>query len=37
MEWYKKAHLLGELFVKNFKQYTDNELGKKLEKVGPQV
>ena len=37
MEWYKKAHLLGELFVKNFKQYTDNELGKKLEKAGPQV
>ncbi len=37
MEWYKKAHLLGELFVKNFKQYTDNELGKKLEKAGPEV
>jgi phosphoenolpyruvate carboxykinase (ATP) len=37
MEWYKKAHLLGELFVKNFAQYTDNEQGKKLVKAGPQV
>jgi len=37
MEWYKKAHLLGELFVKNFKQYTDNEQGKKLVKAGPEV
>jgi phosphoenolpyruvate carboxykinase (ATP) len=37
MEWYKKAHLLGELFVKNFAQYTDNEKGKALVKAGPQV
>jgi phosphoenolpyruvate carboxykinase (ATP) len=37
MEWYKKAHLLGELFVKNFVQYTDNEEGKRLVKAGPQV
>jgi phosphoenolpyruvate carboxykinase (ATP) len=37
MEWYKKAHLLGELFVKNFTQYTDNEQGKKLVKAGPEV
>jgi len=37
MEWYKKAHLLGELFVKNFAQYTDNEHGKALVKAGPEV
>jgi phosphoenolpyruvate carboxykinase (ATP) len=37
MEWYKKAHLLGELFVKNFVQYTDNEEGKKLVAAGPKV
>ena len=37
MEWYKKAHLLGELFVKNFAQYTDNKEGKRLLKAGPQV
>jgi phosphoenolpyruvate carboxykinase (ATP) len=37
MEWYKKAHLLGELFVKNFVQYTDNEEGKRLVKAGPLV
>jgi phosphoenolpyruvate carboxykinase (ATP) len=37
MEWYKKAHLLGDLFIKNFVQYTDNELGKKLVKAGPQL
>jgi len=37
MEWYKKAHLLGELFVKNFAQYTDNKEGKRLVKAGPQV
>ncbi len=37
MEWYKKAHLLGELFVKNFAQYTDNEQGKRLVKAGPEV
>lgn len=37
MEWYKKAHLLGELFVKNFAQYTDNEEGKRLVAAGPQV
>jgi phosphoenolpyruvate carboxykinase (ATP) len=37
MEWYKKAHLLGDLFVKNFAQYTDNEQGKKLVKAGPQL
>lgn len=37
MEWYKKAHLLGELFVKNFVQYTDNEEGKRLVKAGPQL
>ncbi len=37
MEWYKKAHLLGELFVKNFVQYTDNEQGKRLVKAGPQL
>jgi len=37
MDWYKKAHLLGELFVKNFTQYTDNEQGKRLVKAGPHV
>ena len=37
MEWYNKAHLLGELFVKNFAQYTDNEQGKRLVAAGPSV
>jgi phosphoenolpyruvate carboxykinase (ATP) len=37
MEWYKRAHLLGDLFVKNFAQYTDNEHGKGLVKAGPQL
>jgi len=36
-EWDKKAHELGELFIKNFVQYTDNDLGKKLVKAGPEV
>jgi phosphoenolpyruvate carboxykinase (ATP) len=36
-EWDKKAHDLANLFIKNFNQYTDNELGKKLVAAGPQV
>jgi phosphoenolpyruvate carboxykinase (ATP) len=37
VEWEKKARELAELFIKNFVQYTDNELGKKLVEAGPQV
>jgi len=36
-EWEKKARELAELFIKNFVQYTDNELGMRLVKAGPQV
>jgi phosphoenolpyruvate carboxykinase (ATP) len=36
-EWEKKARELAELFVKNFEQYTDNELGKSLVAAGPQL
>ncbi len=36
-EWTKKARELGALFIKNFQQYTDNELGKKLVAAGPVV
>jgi len=36
-EWDKKARMLADLFIRNFKQYTDNDLGKKLVEAGPQV
>jgi phosphoenolpyruvate carboxykinase (ATP) len=36
-EWTNKARELGALFIKNFNQYTDNELGKRLVAAGPQV
>jgi len=36
-EWNEKAANLGDLFVKNFVQYTVNEEGKNLVKAGPQV
>jgi phosphoenolpyruvate carboxykinase (ATP) len=36
-EWDKKARKLAELFVNNFKQFTDNEEGLRLEKVGPVI
>jgi phosphoenolpyruvate carboxykinase (ATP) len=36
-EWSKKAINLGELFVKNFVQYTDNTEGQNLVKAGPQL
>lgn len=35
--WTDKATDLGSLFIKNFQQYTDNEEGKQLIKVGPEV
>ena len=35
--WNEKAKNLGELFVKNFVQYTDNEEGQNLVKAGPQL
>ncbi|NOX45661.1 MAG: phosphoenolpyruvate carboxykinase (ATP) [Chlorobi bacterium] len=34
-EWDKKANDLAKLFIANFKQYTDNEEGKKLVAAGP--
>ena len=37
IEWDKKARDLAELFIQNFKQYTDNEAGKKLVEAGPQL
>lgn len=36
-EWDTKAKKLGELFIKNFVQYTDNEEGKNLVNAGPQL
>jgi len=36
-EWNKKAGELGALFVENFKQYTDNEEGKRLVDAGPKI
>ena len=36
-EWEEKARNLGEMFVKNFVKYTDNEEGKSLMAAGPQL
>ncbi len=36
-EWTKKATQLGEMFIKNFVQFTDNEEGKSLVAAGPQL
>ena len=36
-EWNKKANNLGELFIKNFEKYTDNEKGKALVSAGPSL
>ncbi len=36
-EWDKKAKALANLFIENFKQYTDNEEGKSLVAAGPQL
>lgn len=36
-DWTKKATELASLFIDNFKQYTDNEEGKRLVKAGPQL
>lgn len=36
-EWDRKAKELAELFIKNFKQYTDNEEGESLVAAGPQL
>lgn len=36
-EWDKKAKELGDLFIKNFEKYTDNEEGKGLVAAGPQL
>ena len=37
VEWEKKARKLAELFVNNFKQFTDNKEGQRLEKAGPEI
>ncbi len=37
LQWESKARDLGERFVKNFAQYTDNEEGKALVAAGPQL
>ncbi len=36
-EWNTKATKLAELFINNFKKYTDNEEGKALVAAGPQL
>jgi len=36
-EWDEKAKNLGELFIKNFAKFTDNEEGKALVAAGPQL
>ena len=35
--WEEKATNLATLFIDNFKQYTDNQQGKDLEKAGPTI
>lgn len=36
-DWQTKATDLAKKFIKNFEQYTDNDLGKKLVHAGPKV
>lgn len=36
-EWERKAIDLASLFIENFKQYTDNEEGRRLVAAGPQL
>ena len=36
-EWTSKATELAQLFIDNFKQYTDNQEGKNLVAAGPQL
>ena len=36
-EWERKAEKLANLFIENFKKYTDTEAGKKLVYAGPQI
>ncbi|PCH85827.1 MAG: phosphoenolpyruvate carboxykinase (ATP) [Piscirickettsiaceae bacterium] len=36
-EWDKRAQDLAQLFVNNFKKYTDNDEGKSLVEAGPQL
>jgi phosphoenolpyruvate carboxykinase (ATP) len=36
-EWERKAKELAELFIQNFKQFTDNQEGLRLEKAGPKI
>lgn len=36
-DWDKKAKELAALFIENFKQYTDNEEGKRLVEAGPKI
>ena len=36
-EWSTKAIDLAELFINNFKQYTENPQGQELVKFGPQL
>jgi phosphoenolpyruvate carboxykinase (ATP) len=35
VQWETKARKLAELFINNFKQFTDNNEGRRLEKAGP--
>ncbi|MCA9787233.1 MAG: phosphoenolpyruvate carboxykinase (ATP), partial [Candidatus Cloacimonetes bacterium] len=36
-EWDRRAAELAGLFIANFKQYTDNDEGKRLEAAGPRL
>lgn len=36
-QWETKARKLAELFINNFKQFTDNQEGQRLEKAGPKL
>jgi phosphoenolpyruvate carboxykinase (ATP) len=36
-DWNSKATDLAELFINNFKQFTDNEEGKNLVEAGPHL
>ncbi|RCU51133.1 phosphoenolpyruvate carboxykinase (ATP) [Corallincola holothuriorum] len=37
VEWERKAQHLGELFIKNFTKFTDNDEGKRLVEAGPKL
>ena len=37
IDWEKRAHHLGGLFIENFSKFTDTTIGKELAAAGPQL